>query len=392
MPGSKSVLLSLISSSLLLAHLTPAAEPNAKSRLIVLTDIGNEPDDQMSMVRLMLYSNEIDIEGLVATTSTWQKTKTRTDTIRAIVADYEKVRPNLALHAQGWPSAAELAARIYTGQTAYGMSAVGADRMSEGADTIIASVDRADRRPVWISIWGGANTLAQALTHVRATRTVDETAKFVDKLRVYSIADQDDAGTWIRREFPTLFYIVSPSSQDAGDYAYATWTGISGDVLYRNGDGADVSTVTNEWLEQHIRNKGPLSKRYLRFEYIMEGDTPSFLGLTNNGLASATSPGWGGWGGRYVLRQPFAETRAIWTQGGDEGSRSTSRDTVTGQDGRTRVSDQATIWRWRTAFQNDFAARMDWTIQPYAKANHPPAVVVNGIEGTQAITIPVAPG
>src|SRR5207342_1553953 len=42
-------------------------------RLFVLTDIGNEPDDQMSFVRLLLYSNEIDIEGLVATTSTWQK-------------------------------------------------------------------------------------------------------------------------------------------------------------------------------------------------------------------------------------------------------------------------------------------------------------------------------
>jgi hypothetical protein len=58
-----------------------------------------------------------------------------------------------------------------------------------------------------------------------------------------------------------------------GDYAYATWTGISGDVLYRNGDGADGSTVTNEWLDRHVRNKGPLARHDLRFEYIMEGDT-----------------------------------------------------------------------------------------------------------------------
>ena len=390
--GALVILLAAAVPGMALGQPAPALGPEMKPRLIVLTDIGNEPDDQMSMVRLMLYSNEIDIEGLVATTSTWQRTRTRPDTIRSIVADYGKVRSNLMLHAPGWPRADDLAARISTGQPAYGMAAVGTGRMSDGARAILAGADRADARPLWISIWGGANTLAEALAYVRATRTAAGTAALVAKLRVYSISDQDDAGAWIRREFPGLFYIVSPSSQDAGDYAYATWTGISGDVLYRNGDGADGSTVTNEWLDRHVRNKGPLSRHYLRFEYIMEGDTPAFLGLTNNGLASATDPGWGGWGGRYVLRQPFGETRPIWTQGGDEGSRLTSRDTVVGQDGRTHVSDQATIWRWRTAFQNDFAARMDWTIQPYAKANHHPAVVVDGIGGTAPIVVTVAAG
>ena len=46
---------------------------HGKPRVLVLTDIGNEPDDQMSLTRFLLYSNEFDIEGLVATTSTWQK-------------------------------------------------------------------------------------------------------------------------------------------------------------------------------------------------------------------------------------------------------------------------------------------------------------------------------
>ena len=44
-----------------------------KPRVVVLSDMGNEPDDQMSFVRLLLYSNELDLEALVATTSTWQK-------------------------------------------------------------------------------------------------------------------------------------------------------------------------------------------------------------------------------------------------------------------------------------------------------------------------------
>jgi len=61
--------------------------------------------------------------------------------------------------------------------------------------------------------------------------------------------------------------------------------------------------------------------------------------------------------------------------------------TVTGSDGKAYVSDQATIWRWRTAFQHEFAARMDWTIKPYAAANHNPLVTVNGKDGTAPIII-----
>ena len=40
-----------------------------KQRVIVLTDITNEPDDQESLVRFLVYANEYDIEGIVATTS-----------------------------------------------------------------------------------------------------------------------------------------------------------------------------------------------------------------------------------------------------------------------------------------------------------------------------------
>ena len=202
-----------------------------------------------------------------------------------------------------------------------------------------------------------------------------ELAALVARLRVYAISDQDDAGPWLRREFPDLSYIVSPSSQDGGDYARATWTGISGDRYYRNGEGADFTTVDNAWLDRAIR-KGPLGAHYPRYMFIMEGDTPSFLGLIPNGLNAPEHPDWGGWGGRYVLRQPAGESRPIWTQGGDSFLRTTSADTVNGH-----TSDQATIWRWRSAFQNDFAARIDWTIRPYAKANHPPQVVIDGDAG-----------
>ena len=126
---------------------------------------------------------------------------------------------------------------------------------------------------------------------------------------------------------------------------------------------------------------------YPKFAFIMEGDTPSYLSLIDNGLNAYRRPDWGGWGGRYVYRQPYGETHPIWTQGGDVFSRVTSQDTVNGADGRQYTSDQATIWRWREAFQNDFAARMDWTIADYGHANHRPEIEVNGQAGTAPIKI-----
>ena len=79
----------------------------------------------------------------------------------------------------------------------------------------------------------------------------------------------------------------------------------------------------------------------------------------DNGLNAYRRPDHGGWGGRYVFRQPYGETHPIWSQGGDEFNRATSQDHVIGHDGVPYISDQATIWRWREAYQNDFAARMD---------------------------------
>lgn len=362
-----------------------------RPRLVVLTDMGNEPDDQMSMVRLLLYSNEIEIEGLVATTSTWQKTVTHPETIRTLIQAYGEVRPKLLLHKDGWPAANDLLALVSSGQPGYGMGAVGSGRTSEGAKAIIRAADRDDSRPLWVSIWGGANTLAQALVDVRASRSAEELARFVARLRVYSISDQDDAGAWIRREFPGLFYIVQPSTQDSLDYYQATWGGISGDRPTSN-PGADVAIVTNDWLDRNIRSKGPLGQQYPKFLYIMEGDTPSFLGLIDNGLNAHRRPDWGGWGGRYTYRQPRGETHPFWTQGGDSVARKGSQDTVTGTDGRQYTSDQATVWRWRQAYQNDFAARMDWTVSDRSQANHNPELEVNGNRGTDPIVLDVAVG
>jgi hypothetical protein len=374
----------------LAARTDPYAE---KARIIVLTDIANEPDDQMSLVRLLVYANEFDIEGLVATTSTWMRDAVRPDVIRQVLGAYAQVQPNLARHAEGFPTADALGALVSSGQTGFGMDAVGPDQMTDGAAAIVRAADRSDPRPLWVLAWGGTNTLAQALLHVRDTRDAGALAGFVSRLRVYAISDQDNAGPWIRREFPALHYIGVPSTIDGDQYYLATWTGISGDRFYKNADGADFTTFADEWVDRHIRAKGPLGKAYPYPCCIHEGDTPTFLGLINNGLASAMSPTYGGWGGRYVWRQHYGDSRPSWTQGGDSyAGRENSRDTVVGVDGQPHTSDQATIWRWRTAFQNDFAARMDWTIADTKQANHNPRVVVNGEPGKTPLTVDAVVG
>jgi len=364
-----------------------------KQRVVVMTDIANEPDDQMSMVRFLLYSNQFDVEGLIATTSTWMKNKVRPDVIQTLIGAYDQVRPKLLQHQTGFPAAEALKAVVVSGQPSYGMAAVGPEKMTAGAELIIRSAEKSDPRPLWVLAWGGTNTLAQALLHAKATKTQAGLDAIVSKLRIYSISDQDDAGPWIRREFPALHYIALPSTPDGDQYAYATWTGISGDRFYKNAPGADFTTFTDAWVNANIRSKGPLGKLYPFPCCIHEGDTPSFLGLINNGLASAMSPTYGGWGGRYVWRTFYGEPRAFWTQGGDSfPGRDNSKDTVTGVDGKMYTSDQATIWRWRAAFQHDFAARMDWTVNDARQANHNPDVVVNGQSGKAPVLIDATVG
>jgi hypothetical protein len=343
-----------------------------KLRVLVLTDIENEPDDAMSMVRFLTYTNQWDVEGLVATTSIHQQNKTAAWRIREIVEAYGKVRDNLEKHERGFPTAEYLLSVIRDGRADYGMKAVGEKMDSPGSERIIEVVGRDDPRPVWVPVWGGPNVLAQALWKVRATRSAEALAKFVAQLRVYTISDQDDSGPWIRKMFPTLFYIASPGFNAGGAYHFATWSGISGDKFHGRFVGADFTIVDNPWLDQHIRSKGPLGAQHPETKFLMEGDTPSFLGLVDNGLNAPEHPDWGGWGGRYEFYTPRTqkwfldpETRPFWSDAVDE---------VLGIDGNWHTSNHATIWRWRPAYQNDFAARMDWTIKPYAEANHPPIV------------------
>lgn len=349
-----------------------------KPRVFVLTDIENEPDDAQSLVRFLVYANQYDIEGLVATTSIHLQNRMAPQRIRRIVEAYGKVRNNLETHEKGFPTSEYLLSLVSEGLPVYGMLGVGKGKDSPGSELLIKAVDSSDSRPLWVSVWGGPSVLAQALWKVRNTRTSKQLDQFISKLRVYTISDQDDSGPWIRKEFPNLFYIASPGFHAGDAYHYSTWTGISGDNFHGRFAGADFSLVSNEWLHRNVITKGPLGAEYPKWDFLMEGDTPAFFNLINNGLSNPERPDWGGWGGRYEFYTPRkqkwhleAETRPFWSNADDE---------VLGFDNKWYTGNQETIWRWREAYQNDFAARMDWTIKPYNQANHPPVPKVNHTE------------
>jgi len=127
------VLLTVSAISVLVNAQTPLTyEQPIKQRVIVLTDITNEPDDQESLVRFLVYANEYDIEGIVATTSTHLRNKVRKDKIEKLVSDYGKIKSNLDKHAPGFPSGKYLQSVTAEHLPLYSMDGVGKGKNSSG--------------------------------------------------------------------------------------------------------------------------------------------------------------------------------------------------------------------------------------------------------------------
>ncbi|KAK8075808.1 hypothetical protein PG997_010471 [Apiospora hydei] len=334
----------------------------------------------MSLVRLLTYANELDLRGLAVVTSVWKNDSLDTASVHTVLDAYANVTSLLDANVPAsapYPSADDLRALVSEAHPVYGLAALDLPP-SPGALALVAAADAASEAgdPMYVCLWGGAGVLAEALHHVTQTRSADETAAFVRKLRVYAISDQDDAGAWLRANYPSLFYVVA--LHGFSEYTQASWNGISGEA-YRHFDagGPDTSLVTNEWLERHVR-VGALGKHYPNFTFIMEGDTPSFFPLLNNGLGDPEHPEWGSWGGRF-LRVDASGRYPLYSD---------ASDVAVGVNGEIYVSAFAGIWRWRQAYQHDFAARMQWTTAgDAAQNNHAPVAVVNGTCGPDPVKL-----
>ncbi len=354
----------------LMAQPEPAAAVgdsiNYRPRIIVTTDLGADPDDEQSLVRLLVSANEFDIEGLIVATSCWKKSQNNTAMLDQIVDAYGKVLPNLQVHAKGYPSYQSLKSISVLGQTRYGMSDVGDGKDSKGSNLIIAAVDKNDPRPVWIQFWGGGNNLAQAIWKVRATRSQKDLARFLGKVRVFDILGQDDAGAWIARNFPDVFFIRA--------------TEVYGWQPPKNGS----------YQRNDIQSHGPLGAIYPDAKWATEGDTLAFLHVFPNGLNDPEKIDQGGWGGRFSLDK-------------QAGIRSMSEVAKINNVGESQydpyhmfgnTSEPAgVIRRWSKGYDNDFAARMKWSITgKYQDANHQPIACVNGDKTRRVLEITAAHG
>jgi len=343
---------------LLLAALAGAAAPgdDPRPRLLVLTDIGGDPDDQQSMVRLMAHSSEIEIEGFVASASgtpgELKKEITQPHLIREIVEAYAQVLPALRSHSPAFPDASALLARVRSGNPRRGWERVGDGHDTDGSRFIIETADRKDPRVLHIAIWGGQTDLAQALWRVRADRGEAGYGEFIRRFRVYDIDDQDRIAERIWKEFPGLNYILAKSARGR-DKREGMYRG-----MYLSGD---LELTSLAWLDAHVRRgHGPLGALYPPKTWtapnphgaLKEGDSPSWLFVLPVGLGDPARPDWVSWGGRFTKT-----AEGIW------------RDAPEGREA---------VARWRPAFQNEFRARMDWCVKTPAGANHPPAVVLNG--------------
>ncbi|KAH7066430.1 hypothetical protein BKA63DRAFT_524338 [Paraphoma chrysanthemicola] len=358
-----------------------------KPRVFILSDISNEPDDAESLCRYLLYANQFETEGLVACTSTWMKNKVCPQDMHKIIDAYANAVDNLNKHVHPdwtYPSADHLRSLVAPGAETYGMSAVGIDKpLSLGAQLLYDAIVQPATQPLWILCWGGTNTLAQTLLHVDDDYDPEDSKRLLSRIRVYAISDQDDTGAWIRNSFPDIFYIASVHGWN--QYGMAAWTGISGEKYYGfDAGGPDFSKWEKKWVKENIQI-GPLGSAYPDYLFIPEGDTPTFLYLIQNGLGVPDCPEYGSWGGRYARTDISAE-------GLNSSHYSDAVDRVSVK-GQVYTSNHATIWRWRDAFQNDFAARIKWSMESeFSKANHHPVIVVNGAKDMSPVKIDAEAG
>ena len=393
--------------------------PEQRHRLVILTDMENEPDDSQTMVRLLTYSNEIDIEGLIAVTSRWVQDRVFPDSILTRIQAYGVIRDNLMRHAPGWPTPEYLKSRIAGGQLGYGMDAVGDGRSTAGSDLILSVLRSEDPRPVWFAVNAGANTLAQALWDARRRLSGEAVDGIVRKIRIYDDSGQDNAGAWIAHEFPDLFYVRS-RAQVFGLYG----------PIFDLGPRPCSALDQYMWAETNIRvGHGVLGALYPQrlwfvppwnassqvgplHHFLEGGGTATWLGLANKGLCDPDEIAWGGWGGRLSWdkqhvpagQQGVSETErpyepfAMYPQAADDSFEVDDPGkpvfSFSGVDGNAPYypRDFAPLWRWRDAYTRDFQARMDWCVQDNEHANHHPVPVLLGDENRTILRIAASAG
>lgn len=374
-----------------------------KIRLIVLADMGNEPDEMQQMMHLLMYNNELELEGLIAVTGIWlrpdfdgpaYRKQLHPQLFDSLIYGYSKVYPNLKLHASGWHTPEYLKSIVKTGQKKFGIDDVGEGKSSPGSRLITESVLKNDSRPVYVVVNAGANTLAQAIFDYRKSHSKQELDAFISKLIVFDNGGQDDAGAWIVKNFPEIHWIRSNHQKNG----YGGNTGGKGEGFDDLGPCAwkpyqNTVEGAHLWAKEHIQtNHGALGELYPdrfdigRLHFMEGGGTIPWIGLINTSLYNPMHPSWGGFSGRYTswkVKNVFSVYPAIAKREREEfGGFAVFADTsdvwTDPADGKIYNNFNTPVHRWRQILFDDFKCRMDWCVQPWEKANHNPVAAING--------------
>ncbi len=377
-----------VSSNAVLAKLEPGPS-DGRPRVIATSD--GEIDDECSMVRFLLYANEWDVEAIISSSSQYHShghNWAGDDWIQPYLDAYAKVYPNLVKHDQRYPKPEYLRARTLLGN----VKAEGEmEEVTAGSQYIVkVLLEKSDNRPVWLQAWGGTNTIARALKTIEQEHP-DQMAYVARKIRFYFIWEQDNTYQSYIRPHWGKFGIPTIISDQFIAIAY--------DNQRKDVPRKMQHYFSAEWMNQSIlKDHGPLLALYKAHDdghFRSEGDSPSFLHVIPNGLRSAESPDWGGWGGRFVrvrdntwldpvLEPGYKYPEGRWYTGSAWGRTRLKKKIPNDVELTAYLKPQ---WRWIDAFQNDFASRADWCVKPYDQANHPPVVKL-----AHALDLKVRPG
>jgi hypothetical protein len=246
---------------------------SAKPRILISSDIGGtDPDDNQSMIHLLMYSNMFDIEGLVSSPSYGEGNK---EEMLRMIDLYEKDLPGLEKHQSGFPSPDYL--RSVTKQGRKGaVPYAGYSDPSEGSEWIISCAKKNDSRPLWILVWGGLDDLAQAL---------HDAPEIQNTIKVYWIGGPNkkwsaNSYAYLVENFPDLWFIE----------ANASYRG-----FFSDSESPDSLSNSN-YYRNIIADNGFLGKDFANHYdgTIKMGDTPSLLYLMNGVPETPNSEHWGG--------------------------------------------------------------------------------------------------
>ena len=284
----------------------PSSETREKYRTVITTD--GEVDDMNSMIRYFYYANEMELAGIVITSSTYHYAGdeekgiepfrwTGTDWIYEMIDAYEKIQPNLAKHAEGYPTADSIRQITKIGN----ISTVGEmEEVTEGSEYLMDLFLDDDERPLYVQTWGGTNTTARALKSIEEQyKDTDEweeiQEKINQKLVLYIILDQDDSyGNYIAKAWPELqvindqsnfwyfAYLWQANPDEVNETLQADWQ--KANILDNNGPLMDLyasmgdgNLIEGELPEEQRGSEDYLKNnpQYQQYDFISEGDSPS---------------------------------------------------------------------------------------------------------------------